>query len=71
MRAQLKKLSNESRREVTREAREGVVQRTLCRVEFHDNGESFRGRYNHANVKCNNIEERIVDFASQVFTFRE
>lgn len=49
----------------------GVVQRTLCRVEFHDNGESFRGRYNHANVKCNNIEERIVDFASQVFAFRE
>lgn len=41
------------------------------RVEFHDNGESFRGRYNHTNVKCNNIEERIVDFASQVFAFRE
>lgn len=33
------------------------VQRTLCRVEFHDNGESFRGRYSHANVKCNNTGE--------------
>lgn len=69
MRAQLKSIERIEERSYT--LKHGVVQRTLCRVEFHDNGESFRGRYNHTNVKCNNIEKNIVDFASQVFAFRE